>query len=177
MPHLQEYIDRTKVLRGSHTQLFLTYLKPYNPASKDTISRWVELTMKLAGIDTNTFQAHSCRSASTTAAKTSGLTLEEILRSAGWSNETTIAKYYKKNIISKNFGQSSFGKVIRLIYYNITHFYTIRYGFWYTLYLEQFVIIYELLLAVIQLSINLLLLSRGTYMFRNYRALKSHRIT
>ena len=104
--HLSEYIKRTNSLRGSHTKLFLSHQKPHNPVSRDTISRWVKSTMKLAGIDTNVFTAHSCRSASTSAAKASGLSLSEIFKSAGWSNATTFARFYDKLLISENFGQS-----------------------------------------------------------------------
>ncbi|XP_074612234.1 uncharacterized protein LOC141866599 [Acropora palmata] len=48
---MKEYLERTKPLRGDITSLFVTYVKPYKAASKDTISRWIKTTLKLAGID------------------------------------------------------------------------------------------------------------------------------
>ena len=56
----------------------ITHGKPHKPAHKDTIARWIKERMKLAGIDTNTFKSHSCRSAS--AAKRSGIPIDQILQ-------------------------------------------------------------------------------------------------
>ena len=36
--HLQEYLSRTRDLRGTHSQLFLSFVKPYTPVTKETIS-------------------------------------------------------------------------------------------------------------------------------------------
>ena len=81
--HLTTYIDRTKPLRGLHTELFLSYQQPHNPVTKDTIARWVKVTLKNSGIDIDKFSPHSCRSAATSATKTAGLSLSEIVNSAG----------------------------------------------------------------------------------------------
>ena len=59
------YLERTKNLRHDHHKLLFSYQKPHGPASKDTVSRWLKLELKLAGIDTSTFSAHSTRAAST----------------------------------------------------------------------------------------------------------------
>ena len=48
---VKEYIERTKYLRGNITSFFITYIKPYKAASKDTISRWIKATLGQAGID------------------------------------------------------------------------------------------------------------------------------
>ena len=84
--YLTEYLARTKDLRGDHTKLLISYMKPHQPIGKDSVSRWVKTILKAAGIDTNLFAAHSCRSASTSAARAVGLSLSGILKSAGWSN-------------------------------------------------------------------------------------------
>ena len=47
---LKEYIERTKPLRGNIASLFLTYVKPYKAAIKDTVSRLVKATLGNAGI-------------------------------------------------------------------------------------------------------------------------------
>ena len=60
----KEYLLRTSTLREGHTQLLISFQKPYKPVSKDTISRWVKATPKASGIGTEKFTAHSCRSAS-----------------------------------------------------------------------------------------------------------------
>ena len=40
--HLKEYLQRTKQLQEDHLQLLISYVKPFKPVSKDTISRWVK---------------------------------------------------------------------------------------------------------------------------------------
>ena len=39
--YLTEYVERTKNVRGSHKDLFLTFNKPYKPVTKQTLSRWI----------------------------------------------------------------------------------------------------------------------------------------
>jgi len=102
---IHEYLSRTAPLRKTHTQLFISFQSPFQPVSKDTIARWVKETLKLAGIDTGKFSAHSCRAASTSAAHKAGLSLPEIMAAAGWSNARTFAQYYCKTIDKYNFGQ------------------------------------------------------------------------
>ena len=101
---LSHYLEQTKSLRGEHKALFISFHKPHNPVSTDTISRWIKATLKEAGINTDTFTAHSCRSASTSASKQAGTNLTGIIKSAGWSNERTFAKHYDREIQGQNFG-------------------------------------------------------------------------
>ena len=81
--------------------------RPHRPVSKDTVSRWLKAELKLAGIDTSTFSAHSTRAASTSAAKAQNLSINTIMDSAGWSSENTFMKYYNKTIYkpTDNFGK------------------------------------------------------------------------
>ena len=95
---MKEYLERTKPLRGDITSLFVTYVKPYKTASKDTISRWIKTTLGLAGIDITRFKPHSIRSSSTRAAAIAKIPVDTILRTAGWSGHCTFVKYYKKPI-------------------------------------------------------------------------------
>ncbi len=39
---LQMYLLRTTPIRQGHTRLFLSYIKPYKPVGRGTISRWVK---------------------------------------------------------------------------------------------------------------------------------------
>ena len=52
---LQEYVIRTKHLRGEETQLLISFVKPHKAVSKDTIGRWVKSVLANAGIDTHQF--------------------------------------------------------------------------------------------------------------------------
>ena len=48
--HLKRYIELVQDLRSSD-KLFISYTKPYQVISKDTISRWWKTVMVLSGID------------------------------------------------------------------------------------------------------------------------------
>ena len=54
--------------------------------------------MKESGINVNIFGSHSTRSASISKCKMSGLSFEEIAKSAGCSNEKTFAQFYDRPI-------------------------------------------------------------------------------
>ena len=82
------------------TQLFISTVRPYKAVSKDTISRWIKVTLDLAGIDVRIFKPHSTRAAATSAAQRKGVKLMDILNVAGWTNETTFARFYNKPLQS-----------------------------------------------------------------------------
>jgi integrase len=104
LEYLQEYIKRTATLRGDEKQLLVSFVKPHKAVTKDSIARWVKSILKQAGIDTDKFTCHSTRAASTSCVKAAGLNLPQIMQSAGWSNSSTFAKFYDKNIETENFG-------------------------------------------------------------------------
>ena len=92
---LSEYLCRTKHLRHS-SKLFVSTIKPHKPVSKDTIGRWIKLTLQNAGVDVTKFKPHSTRAAATSAAERQGVKISEILNVAGWSNEKTFARFYNR---------------------------------------------------------------------------------
>ena len=94
---MQVYLQRTTSLR-SDEQLFISFLKPYKSVSKSTIARWIKTVMGSAGIDTLKFKAHSTRAASVSQASQKDIPLDLILKTAGWSNAKTFARYYKRPI-------------------------------------------------------------------------------
>lgn len=105
--HLKEYLERTRQLRGEHTKLFLSFIKPYHPVTKDTVSRWVKLVLQQAGIDVTKYTAHSSRAATTSHTMKKGLSLQEIMKTAGWTSTTTFEKFYHKPAETpRNFGQT-----------------------------------------------------------------------
>ena len=104
---LSEYDKRTNELRKGSDQLLVSYQKPYQPVSTDTISRWLKTVLAKSGIDTSVFKGHSTRAASTSAAAVCKVPLSTILDNAGSSNATTFGKFYKKPIVpaSTAYGQ------------------------------------------------------------------------
>lgn len=94
--HLREYLQRTKLLRGTETKLFLSHAKPHHRASRDTISRWIRSVTAAAGVDVTTFKPHSTRAAAASKAKNASVPVKEILDTAGWSSERTFDRFYNK---------------------------------------------------------------------------------
>ena len=97
---LTEYIRRTRTIRGNAKQLLISFQKPFNVVSTDTISRWLKTVLKLAGI--KEFSGSSTRAASSSAASKASISIDVILEAAGWSNAKTFQKYYNKPLQSKN---------------------------------------------------------------------------
>lgn len=104
---IKEYIKRTKDLRNTE-KLLISTIKPHKQVSKSTISRWIKLVMAKAGIDPE-FKPHSTRAAATSKANLHGVPLDIIIKSAGWSNTSVFAKFYKKPVTSS---QNTFQQVI-----------------------------------------------------------------
>ena len=104
--HLREYIHQTDALRKDHSQLLLSYVKPFRPVARDTVSRWVKQVLQYAGIDITKYSAHSCRAASTSNVKVKDLKITEIMKRAGWSTASTFAAFYDNPVsnTSANFG-------------------------------------------------------------------------
>ena len=99
---LKMYLARTRCKRGDHKQLFISYLKPFKPVSRSTISRWIKVVMCSSGINVEVFRPHSTRAAATSKAGASCVPLDQILSTAGWSSVSTFAKFYNKQIDVKN---------------------------------------------------------------------------
>lgn len=94
--YLKEYLKRMKPYRSeSNSQLFLSYSRKREPVAKATISRWIKTILHKAGIPIS-YKAHSTRAATSSSASQQAVPLEDILKKAGWSSESTFAKYYKK---------------------------------------------------------------------------------
>ena len=93
---LNEYLERTRDIRQGQTSLLISYRKPHKRVSKDTIARWIKTVLLNAGIDMSIFTPHSTRVAASSAASKASVPLHTILKTAGWSRESTFAKYYNK---------------------------------------------------------------------------------
>ena len=74
---LESYLDCTANLRNS-SKLFVSLNKPHGEISKDTVSRWVKVSLAMAGVDTNKFLAHSTRAAAISKAQRKNVPLTSI---------------------------------------------------------------------------------------------------
>ena len=112
---VESYLSARATLPNTslHDPLIVCYRKPHGPATKDTIARWVKSMLHLCGVDVNTFAAHSCRSASSSKARSAGVKLETILKAGQWSKESTFYRFYQKDIVlSSNIIDNSFAASI-----------------------------------------------------------------
>ena len=85
----------------------LSYQKPHKSNNNDTMARWLRDVLNRAGVDTQLFGAHSTRAASTSAALSCGVTVDALLRAAGWSSESMFTRFYEKEP-AVNMGQALF---------------------------------------------------------------------
>jgi integrase len=99
LTHLNIYVKRTRYYRGDIDQLLLTHKKPYKAATLNSISRWLKELMKAAGINIKDFGPGSARSAATTKAESQGAPIDLILKTAGWTQQSTFARFYKKDLL------------------------------------------------------------------------------
>ena len=85
---------RPAILSSKPDPLFISYVKPHKPISAPSLARWLRSLLKASGVNSDIFEAHSVRGASTTAAANSNVPLSEILKMADWSSPSTFQKFY-----------------------------------------------------------------------------------
>ena len=71
------------------------------------LSRWLKHVLRLSGIDTKTFSAHSTRMASSSKAHKGGVGMDTILATAGWSSDSNFKKFYLRTTKPSSTGFAS----------------------------------------------------------------------
>ena len=105
---LKAYVDRTRPLRQKeHGVLFRSYIKPYEPVSSATISRWLTEVIKLSGTDLGLGSSlgHSVRGKSASKAKYLGLSTAQIMATAEWRSQSVFKHHYYHPQFNPNFGK------------------------------------------------------------------------
>ena len=78
--------------------MFIANTKPYQAVQPLTLAKWLLVAMDRAGIDTALYRAHSARSASATAMRRQGMSLQQILVRADWSpTGGTFSRFYDRS--------------------------------------------------------------------------------
>ena len=102
--HYEKVTEEFRQVDNDSNPLILSYIKPHRPITVQRIAHWIK-DMLEAGVDTGTFKAHSVRGAATSAALAKGVTIEEILRTADWSSDSTFRRFYyrpsRDNVFSR----------------------------------------------------------------------------
>uniref|UniRef100_A0A6V7IJE1 Tyr recombinase domain-containing protein n=1 Tax=Bracon brevicornis TaxID=1563983 RepID=A0A6V7IJE1_9HYME len=97
---METYIELTKEIRGKENKLLIAIKKPHKAVGTQTLSKWIKITLIDSGIDTKMFSAYSTQHASTSAAKRNIVTIDSILKTAGWTQKSkTFAKFYDRPIV------------------------------------------------------------------------------
>ena len=102
---IQPYLARTSKIRKNHKTLILSFNSPHKPVTSSTLAWWCKEVLDAAGINSAVFKAHSTRGSSTSLAYLKGLNLNYLRKAAGWTNDSTFAKFYKKPIV-KSFSEA-----------------------------------------------------------------------
>lgn len=113
---VKEYLKKTVNLRGGKNELFISWRAPHKAVTAQTLSRWIKTVLKDSGVDTDIFTAYSTRHASTSTVKSSGVSIDLIRSTAGWTAESkTFAKFYDRPIVQdkKQFAQAVLSKKLK----------------------------------------------------------------
>ena len=100
---LTEYMRVTQQFRElndgqSRTRLFLSLDSRHCNVKVASISRWIQQTMELAGIDTSSFKAHSIRGASVSHLANKGLSIKQIMKRGKWKSNSVLGKFYIRDL-------------------------------------------------------------------------------
>ena len=98
--YIIQYLKVTRDIRMKERKLLISYVKPHQAICTATISRWIKVVLKKAGIDLSIFSPYSTRAAASSKAAAKVQT-GTILRTVGWSSERTYARFYKKKIVKE----------------------------------------------------------------------------
>ena len=88
--HLRTYLQTTSGLRKTDS-LFVTSVRPYKAASKQTLAGWLRQVIAHSG---QSGSAGSTRSIATSRAASRGASLEAIVQAGDWANASTFQKHY-----------------------------------------------------------------------------------
>ena len=94
-------MKRSEVWRvHDKSQLLPNPIQPHVEVAVSTVSRSVKEVLTLVDIDTSLFRGYSNRSASSSTAGISGVSVQNILSQGRWSKESTSQKFYDEPVIS-----------------------------------------------------------------------------
>ena len=68
-----------------------------------TLARWILDALKQSSIDVDKFKAHSIRGASTFKAVNMGVSINDIISTADWTNIRTFEKFYHRPLESEDY--------------------------------------------------------------------------
>ena len=100
--NVRAYLKMTDEYRQKG-KFFVSFAPPHQTIQSKSIARWIILFLQESGVDTTLFKTHATRSAATSKAFKSGMSLSDIGRAAGWKSTSVFQTFYNKPI-SNNLG-------------------------------------------------------------------------
>ena len=86
---LNQYFERSEKWRTSDEwPLLLCFVQPHKPVVSSTISEWIKKVLAISGVNVGVFKGHSTRSALTSKAALSGLSVSDIFERGCCSNSS-----------------------------------------------------------------------------------------
>ena len=96
---LKWYLEKTKPVRTS-PRLFLVPRSPFQPASKDSISRWLVKVISSQANPDDHPRAHDIRAVASSEAWFRGVSMEDIMKAACWKTPSTFVACYLTDVLS-----------------------------------------------------------------------------
>ena len=114
---LRQYLHKTAGVRGSVSQLLVTYgpgRAAGKAASKTSISRWLVEAIRLAysvkGLEApDGLRAHSSRAQASSWALFKGISIQEVCDAANWSSGLTFADFYSLDVAAPSVATAVLG--------------------------------------------------------------------
>ena len=105
------YLRRVEDVRGSVESLFVTFgAGAKKSPTSQTIAKWIGQTIALTSdCSPQGARAHSTRSTSTSKALWAGVSLDNILKAADWSSDSTFARHYLQALREE---EGAFGRAV-----------------------------------------------------------------
>ena len=95
---IDSYLGRRNAWGVEESQFLVSHIKLHKPVSLPTVSRWLGQVLAMAGINTEVFNTHSTRAASSSNAEVTGVFLTDIIIQGHWSEASTFQRFYRKSI-------------------------------------------------------------------------------
>ena len=96
---LKWYVERSKPVRTSD-KLFILLRRPFTPASRSTLSRWIVNLIKLFTQEGETVRAHDLRGHATSKAWFGLIQLEDIMKAAAWRTPSSFVSHYLTDTVT-----------------------------------------------------------------------------
>lgn len=102
---LKEYLSRTRDRRPFKSRLFLPITGSADSVTRNTISRWIRMVIRLAYqgvnqdlLDSLKISAHEVRALSTSVAFQRNLSVPDVMQAASWRCQSTFASFYLRDL-------------------------------------------------------------------------------